>query len=294
MPPNHRSIALAIVTALATTELAYAQPVATEASPLDISLQLHGGATTAPFTATELPRVNGHGIALLFAARVRVQPLLYVGARVPLALINVGQPAGSYVAEAAWGNPELLVEREFSFEAGARSVFARARLAVGVPLAEHGSAGLMENRALAVADALFAWRERELFVPGVVPVTPAGELAMPFDRWSAHAMVKLPVLIRVSEVTSTNAIGLTPVLALGAHAAITRKLEASGGVDGAFDLMRPVEWVGDGSRVQLSAHAGLVWRIAGGFRLGATFLLPLGGALGGETLAGGITLAQAP
>jgi hypothetical protein len=251
---------------------------------VDMRLGLVGGLTTSPFVTTDLPRTDGNGAVLLLATRVRVRDML-LGARVPIALVHVGQPAGSFVSEAAWGNPELFVERSYWR--------VRARLAVGAPLAEHGSSGLMENRALAIADALLAWRERELFVPGVVPITPAAELAHPFGWWSAHAIVKLPLLVRVSETSgegTTNPVGVAPVIGLGARADITSRLFVSGGAYAAFELVRPLEWIDHGSRVQTSVNADLLWRIAGDVHLGATVIVPIGGALGGDTIAAGISV----
>ena len=254
------------------------------ADALDVDLQFRAGVTSAPFITMELPHVDGYGAVLVLAARVRVRPSLHIEARVPLALVNVEQPAGSFVGEAAWGNPELALARDFSFQRGSRTLLARARLAVGAPLAEHGSAGLMENRALAIADALFAWRERELFVPTVLPITPAGELALPFDRWSAHAAIKMPLLV----AGDANPVALTPVLGVRARAAITGSLDIAAGANVAFELVRPIEWIDEHSRIQTSADLDLTWQMTTNFRLGAMFSLPLGGALGGETFAGGL------
>ncbi len=295
-------IACVSVSVCAMGTSAHAQGVATRASaPLhdepaaEISLAVLGGAATAPFVTMDFPLVDGGGAAVLVATRVRVRPRLAVGARVPLALVNVGQPAGSYVAEAAWGNPELFVERAYLPDVS-RPLFVRARLAVGAPLAEYGSNGLMENRALAITDAVLAWRERELFIPGVVPITPAGEVTLPFRRWSAHAIVKMPVLVRVSDASgegTTNAVGLTPVLGLEARAEITSRAHVTGGVHGAFELVRPLVWMDERSRVQTILHADFAWRITAGFGLGVSVLVPVGGPLGGETFAAGISLTYA-
>lgn len=291
------AIAIASVPLIATSQSARAQPepASVDATPaVEARLELVGGIATAPFITMDLPRTSGNGAALLFATRVQVRPSLDIGARVPLALVHVEQPAGSFVSEGAWGNLELFVEHSHAF-GSSRPWFVRARLAVGAPLAEHGSSGFMENRALAIADALLAWRERELFVPGVVPITPAAELALPFQRWSAHATLEVPVLVRVSHVTAegtTHAVGLAPVLGLGARADITSRLHVSAGAYAVFDLVPPMVWAEQRSHVQASANADLAWRVADGIRLGATVLVPLGGVLGGDTIAAGISLTH--
>ncbi|HEU0036228.1 MAG TPA: hypothetical protein VFQ53_36695 [Kofleriaceae bacterium] len=296
---NAAGLACAALLAMSTS--ADAQGV-TAAPPNDdvapeVSFAIVGGVASAPFVAMDFPHVDGSAAAFVLAARAHVRGEVAVGARIPLALVDVGQPAGSYVGQAAWGNPELFVEESFATELG-RPVFVRARLAIGAPLAEHGSPGLLENRALAIADAMLAWRDRELFVPGVVPITPAGELALPFGRWSVRAIAKLPVLVRVSSQASgegaSNAVGLAPVLGVGAGAAITSRLQLTAGIHAAFDLVRPLVWVDPASRVQTSMQADLAWHIHGSLRLGATLLVPLGGALGGDTVAAGLSLAHGP
>ncbi len=77
-------------------------------------------------------------------------------------MARVEQPAGAQVDEAAWGNPELYGEHQRIFGAPDRlHLRSAARLGLGLLLAEHGPASsLMENRALAIADALDAARPR--------------------------------------------------------------------------------------------------------------------------------------
>ncbi len=260
----------------------------------EVRLDTLGGVATAPFITSDLPRTSGNGAVLLLGTRLRVRPMLDIGVRLPLALIHVEQPAGSFVSEAAWGNPELFVEHAHALDVS-RPMLLRTRMAIGAPLAEHGSNGLMENRALAIADALLGWREHALFVPGVVPITPSAELAIPFRRWSPFATLDVPLLVRVSDAMAddaANAIGVAPVLGLGARAIVTSWLRATAGTYAVFDIARPLAYVDRASRVQVTMHADLAFSIGAGIHLGVTVLVPLGGPLGGETVAAGLSLAR--
>lgn len=290
---SHTTLALAIAS---LSVLASASPARAQRADaaLDVRLDTAAGVAAGPFLAMDLPRVEGSGAALVLAIRMRVHAALDVGVRVPLAATYIQQPAGSYVSESAWGNPEVFVEHAHAF-ALPRPLLVRARLALGAPLAEHGAGGFMEHRALAVADALLAWRDRELFVPGVVPLTPAVELALPSRRWSAYATLKLPLLVAVTDATpdgSSNALGITSVVGLGARVGITSRLHVAGGAHAAFELVRPLEWIERGSRVQPSAHVELDWRIHGSFSLGVRCIVPVAGPLGGDTFSAGLSIAH--
>ena len=248
--------------AIAMLVLLAAPTVAAAQTSADLSLRLRGGAATAPFATTELPEAKGQGMVVVLSGRGRVLPFTWVGARVPLALVSVAQPAGSYVAEAAWGNPELYTERELVLRRDdALTLAANVRLAVGLPLAERGSPnGLMAHRALAIADALGGWRDRELFVAGVVPVGVSGQLTLSSARWSVGASAKLPLLFRVSDadLPRTRAVGVTPALGANASAWVSGSFGLSLDLHAAFDAVALVVWARDVSRAQLAVQPGVL------------------------------------
>jgi hypothetical protein len=260
-----------------------------------LSLRVRAGVTTAPFATVAFPETSGHGMIVMMSGYGRALPGTWIGARVPIALMSVRQPAGSYVDEAAWGNPELYLEREWLRQDGsAVSIAARTRLAVGLPWAEHGSrAGLMENRALAMADALEGFRDRELFLPGFVPLGMAGQLTLSTTRWVFGAHAKLPLFFRVSDAdlspsTETRALGVTPVFGLRAQAWVSSRLGLSLDGHAVFNARAPRVDRGEGSGVQPSLQPSLLWRVAAGRLAGADLLVPVGGPLGGSTVAAGV------
>ena len=81
---------------------------------------------------------------------------LKAGARLPLVLARIEQPAGVLYAEAAWGNPEPNLTFERPLRApGELRLRGETRLAVGLPLAEDDTrTSQLEGRALALANAL--------------------------------------------------------------------------------------------------------------------------------------------
>lgn len=116
------------------------------AQSLDLTLLARFGGATTPFATAELPEANGHGMVAVVSGRVRFSPFVRVGARLPLAVLNVAQPAGSFVGETAWGNPELYVERELALRVadlpGTRAVGVAPVLAAGGKVWATGSLGL--------------------------------------------------------------------------------------------------------------------------------------------------------
>jgi len=62
-------------------------------------------------------------------------------------------------------------------------------------------------------------------------------------------------------------------------------------VHAAFDAAAPVVWSHDASRVQLAVQPGVAWRFGANSVVAANLLVPIGGALGGHALAGGIHVA---
>jgi len=216
-----------------------------------------------------------------------------LGARAAVALMRVEQPAGAVYDEAAWGSPELAIGFEQPLAASKRWVLhLSSQLAVGLPLAEHGSeASQLEGRALALANAFEGFGEPELFTPGVVPLTPATSLDLRGDRLHFSARLKLPLLLRVGDASlpaeaGARTVGFTPVLDSSVR---LRALEwLSVGVDSRL-TWRAILPVDDG-RGTLQPRVGGTLRLepTEAWSVEASLHAPLAGPLGGSTLTFGL------
>jgi len=269
-----------------------------------LSVHQRIGEGMAPFYTTAFPTASardGEAATTVIAGRVQLEPELWIGVRVPVVATRVEQPAGVRLDEAAWGNPELYGEHQRVFGPPDRlHLRSIARLALGLPLAEHGTASsLMENRALAIADALAGWGERELYTPGVLPVTASGRVDVVLSPWVFSAGAKLPILVRVSdadlpEETTKRALGFAPLVEARATVWPWRSFGASLGGHVVIDALAAAEAprrVGSGGIVQPVLEPRLLVPIHSHFLLVADFVVPLGGPLGGGTnLAFGLHL----
>ncbi|RYZ05601.1 MAG: hypothetical protein EOO73_19105 [Myxococcales bacterium] len=274
--------------------LSFAAPRAHAKPPaLEVTLEGRVGQSTAPYFTRAFPETSGYGGILLAAARYRFSDRLQLGLRAPLVLMRVEQPAGALYAEAAWANPEIdaTFEQPWLQRDGWR-LSLETRLAIGAPVAEHDSAHLSQ-RALRLADALEGFSEPALYTPGALPVTPAGRLVLQSPRWKLAALFALPLLFRVSnanlpEDSEARSVAFVPVFGLDAR-------------------LRCLPWLSVGVAPRLTAlarppaedHAPSLQLLAAGhvdFDLGQHLALsallqaPLGGALGGTTVAGGLQL----
>jgi hypothetical protein len=213
-----------------------------------------------------------------------------------LVLTGLQQPAGAFYAEAAWANPELSGAFELMRrEQDGWTLDLTTSLALGVPIAEHDNAQLA-GRALAFADALEGFGEPELFTPGVLPFSPAGHLLLASKRWRFGVSLKLPVLVRISDASLpsasvTRSLGFVPVAELSARLQLLSWL----GVVAAPRLTARAVAPSDdhGSPLQLLAIGQAEFRLGHATSAAAVFQAPLGGELGGSTLAAGFTLRSA-
>ena len=176
---SRRAACLSIATALA----AVPAPARAEPAAVQASVELRIGAAKAPFYTDALPETTSEftqARSMILAASLRIAPALFVGARLPAAPSTVRQPAGSYADEKAVGNPELNAEWLAPPRAlGGHLVHLTLRGAIGLPLAEHGSPmSLVQNRVVALSNALDGWRNPELYQPGVLPLTLSGRASL--------------------------------------------------------------------------------------------------------------------
>lgn len=251
------------------------------------------GQSTAPYFTSAFPRAGGYGASIVIGGRVPIASRFYVGARVPLVLMRVEQPAGALYAEAAWANPELSATFEQPwFERGDWRARVSGSFAVGVPLAEHDAAQLA-GRALRLANAFEGFSEPVLYTPGVVPVTPTGGFALQNPRWKLSASLGVPLLFRVSKAdlpaeAHPRRFGLIPVASLEVQWRVRRWLALAASPRLTAQAIAPAE--DHASPLQLLAAAHVDFQLAAPLTLSVLFQAPVGRPLGGSTAAGGLRL----
>lgn len=262
----------------------------------ELSLDGRVGQSTAPYPTRAFPHASGYGASFILGGRFRVAPQLDIGLRAPLALMRVEQPAGALYAEAAWGNPELYATFWHPWlEHFDRRLRLATSVAVGVPVAEHDPAQLA-GRTLCLANALEGSSEPALFTPGVAPVTPSGTLIFQNSRWKLSALLALPFLFRVSNAdlppeSQPRRLGISTVATAEAQWRLTRWLALAAAprltvrvISSADDHASPIQVLASGrADAALGQHA----------TLSALLQAPVGGSLGGSTVAGGLRLSSA-
>ena len=266
------------------------------------SARMRIGTATAPFYAPGLEEARSEftqARSFILAAHLAVGRWT-VGGRLPAAPSTVRQPAGSYADEKSVGNPELFVEGQpRRFDLDGRVLSVSLRLAAGLPLADHGEPEtLVKSRALAISDAIDGWLERELYVPGVVPITGSARLALDGDRWRLSGRVKLGAMIRVSRASLPDEARLRPlalVPSVVARAAWwpTPRIGAVAGGWLVISAPAPVELpAGRDQIVQPGLEARVIVRASRGAAVFVEGARPLGGPLAGTaTLGIGASLA---
>jgi hypothetical protein len=180
---------------------------------IDATVHARIGSIAAPFYTPGIPEVRSEFQAYALVAEVgyAVRRGWRVGARLPIATSSIEQPAGSYTAAYTVGNVELHGQRALASPPWLSRL--DVRVAVGAPLARYGGATLVRARVLAASDALEGWRDRELWTPGVLPVTASAIAGITRPRWSAETRLEIPALLRLPgapEEMSTSPLGVVP------------------------------------------------------------------------------------
>jgi hypothetical protein len=271
-----------------------AAPARAEPDVVKASVELRVGAAAAPFYTEALPETSSEftqARSMILAGSFRVAPALWLGGRLPAAPSTVRQPAGSYSDEKAFGNPQL----DADWLAPGSAIHLVVRGAIGLPLAGHGSrTSLLENRVVALSNALDGWRNPELYEPGVVPVTVSARARIEPEPWGAELTAKLPVLVRIGDASlpeeaDTNPVGIEPHIEarglvaprdwftaeLGGHVAVQ-----------AVPAVAPAARSERSGRVQVGVEPGLCFRPGAGVSLSTRFSAALGGPLAGTYAIG--------
>lgn len=264
-----------------------------------IALSLRAGAAEAPFFTETLPTASGHGFIAGLSTTVDLPRDYLVGGSLPFALMSIEQPGGSYVDELAFGNASVFAGRVIAHERKRATRHASfVELGLGLPVAEHDTtATLPAARALTLANALESYRSPEAYTSGVIPVVPSFGHRLRYRRLTAHAELRLPLLFRFSdggmpERVQTRHVGVASILHSALLVRLSRKVEASLAADTVVNAIEPVRPANDTPRVQFSLSPAFRFKLGQGVRLGMSFLAPVGGALGGKSYSGCLSLAS--
>jgi hypothetical protein len=275
--------------ALVLSSRASAEPV----KGFEANAEVRMGAATAPFFTDDFPEAKGRGGALLFGGSWHAKNRIGFGLMVPLVLVRLDEPDRLYTDEPAWGNPLFSVEGRLLL---AREPHARVdgvlRLGVGAPLADHGPPpSLSKSRALAIADALGGWQDRELFAPGMLPFTVTTGVELEEGLFRGEGSVKLAPMVRINDADLPEgtprdfafyalaklggSIWVFPELGIGAFASL--------GIDAASQVRTP-----SSETLQFVVAPSMSFRIGSHVRLETEFVIPVAGALGGSTYGLGL------
>jgi hypothetical protein len=255
------------------------------------------GIAGAPFEVRTLPEAKGQAFSFVSDAWYQLRAEWWLGLRLPFVAASVRQPAGSYLDESAWGNPELRVAQRLTLvQQLDLTLWLTMGGGVGLPLAEH-EPSLMPNRALAIANATQGFAERELFTPGMLPVAPFAELECGSGAFRALAMLKVPALFRVSDAdlpateSNPHRFALTPVLTFEARYVFTRHFGVALASQATLEAIPPSEPVRRVSLLQVMLRGSSFFELGQRGALFVDLQAPIAGALGGSTLALGVRAA---
>jgi hypothetical protein len=255
---------------------------------LSLTVENRAGLVEAPFVSAAFPEVSGFGMVLTTTAAVRLSSLGFVRAQLPVSFVRLDFPARAQVAETALGNLELGWEHPLELLPATRLGLMAALL---VPSAEEGSStALLNNRALALGNALTGGKHSRLFTPGVTGLRLGVSLEHSLRSLLLRATLDVPVLVRISDASlpedvETHPFGLVPTLDLRAAFWISSAFAASVGaglVTEPWRVQEPALARDRRQRLQPVLEPSLYLRAGRHLTLGLDASVPVGGALGGD------------
>jgi hypothetical protein len=268
--------------------------VSDEAPRISLSLNSRTGLVKAPFVTGAFSEVSGFATLLTGDVAVRVSALDWLRLRLPLSMTRVDFPARAQVAETALGNLELGFEHAVQLRPSSRLGLVAAFL---VPSAQHGPANsLLDNRALALANALNAGQDFALLTPGVTGLRLAVSIEHSLRPFDFRASLSVPVLLRVSDAslpkqTKTHAFGLLPAIEVEGAWWVTSSFGASLGVGliaQPWRVEEPALERDRDRRLQPFLQPGLHAQLGKHVALALDGSIPFGGALGGDAWSIGL------
>lgn len=270
-------------------------PRAKEAEPrLSFSLANRAGLVKAPFVTAAFPEVSGFATVLTGEAAVRLSALGWLRLRLPVSITRLDFPARAQVTEMALGNPELGLEHPLQLRPTTRLGLLAAFIA---PLAQHGPENsLLQNRALALGDALNGGKDSALLTPGVVGLRLAASIEHSWRPFEFRASFAVPLLLRVSDAslpqqTKTHSFGLQPAIELRGAWWMTSAFAASlgaGAVAQAWRVEEPTLERDRARRLQPYLEPGLHAQLGKRLALALDGSIPVAGNLGGNAWSAGV------
>lgn len=234
-PPSSRALLmpvglLAACAFLAASALlprpAHAQPALAERLRVELGSDM--GLARTPSPSLDARESSGLLTALSLGGRGWITPTLGAQLRLTLILGDVDLPAGAVRPDTTWGHPEAsLIWR--AFDDGATT--GLARVGVAAPLGTSDDAALgrrpFDNQSLLLAGALRGWRDRELFAPGRLAVTPSARADTTRGRFTGFGEIKVPLMLAVRRGdqdprVDVNSLAVSTVLGVGAAASLGR------------------------------------------------------------------------
>ena len=262
---------------------------------LSLSLTNRAGLAQAPFVTTAFPEVSGFATVLTPAVAYRLSTMGWLRARLPISYVRLDLPARAQIGEAALGNLELGLEHPFELGASTHLGLVAALLA---PTAAHGPEGsLLNNRALALANALNGGKDSALLTPGVTGLRLGASIEHSVAPFDFRAALNLPLLFRLSEAslpeaTETHPIGFLPTLELEAAWWVTAWFGASLGAALMTEPARVSEPALErdrSQRLQPILKPSLHFQLGHHVALALDASLPVAGALGGDAWSTGLS-----
>lgn len=264
---------------------------------LSLWVSNRAGLAQAPFFTPAFPNVSGFASVLTLGAAVRLSSLQCLRLRLPVTVARLDFPARAQVAETALGNVELAFEQTVALPTATRIGLVGALV---IPSASHGPAqALLDNRVLALGNAVNGVQDSALMTPGVSGVRLAGSFEHWHEPFELRARFELPLLVRISTASlpteaKTQTIGILPSLELRAAVWLARWFGASLGaalVTEPFRLQEPTREGERERRVQVLVEPAFFFRVGQHVTLGLDGSVPVGGNLGGKAWGVG-TLAR--
>lgn len=265
-----------------------------------MGLEAQMGLSRSPYPSPQENQVSGLLTTFRLQAAAALSDQIALELRVALAVAGVDLPAGGVRPNSAWAHPELAAVGGIH---DAPSSVLQVRLGLAVPFGTADDASLsrrpFQNQSLVLAAAQAGWRDRELFAPGRMALTPAFLARGQRGLLSAFALLKVPLMLAVKRDTATTeprvrVSSLAASVALGAGASLSfGRVNAGLASWVVLDLVPAAEVLGRrDSRAALSLVPEVKMRLTEGLVVATNATVFLAGAIHAPP-AFGVALAGA-
>lgn len=175
---------------------AHGQPARTERLRIELGSDM--GLARTQFPSPDAREVSGLLTALSLGGRGWLTPTLGAQLRMTLILAGVDLPAGAVRPDTTWGHPEASLFWQ-AYDDGAATALARIGAAAPIGTSDDAALGRrpFDDQSLVLASALRGWRDRELFAPGRLAVTPSARTDIARGRFRGFGELKVPLMLAV-------------------------------------------------------------------------------------------------